>query len=144
MSGAAKSAHDLGRALAEFPPSLVTADRRPTDPGEPVARSKVALAIFTRASAISNSALANCARLRRSVEEDTDCTSLPELTIVWLALCLSRLACVATNAGTAGVARSFLQGAALAVALDDPLLLCWIPSISDGGAEYPVGCSIVG
>ena len=123
MSGAAKSAHDLGRALVEFPPSLVTSARRPTDPAcEPVARSKLAWAIIIRASAISYLAFANCARLRRSVDEVTDCTSLPELTIVWLALCKLIFACVATNAGAAGVARCFLHGAALAVALDEPLL----------------------
>ena len=122
MSGAAKSAHDLGRALVEFPPSLVTSARRPTDPAcEPFARSKLAWAIITRASAISYLAFANCARLRRSVDEVTDCTSLPELTLVWLALSKLIFACVATNAGAAGVARCFLHGAPLAMVLDEPL-----------------------
>ena len=45
---------------------------------------------------------------------------------------------VASNAGAAGVARCFFNGAAFAVALDEPLLFSTVTSVSDGGADYPV------
>ncbi len=84
-------------------------------------------------------------RLDVSCEEAIDKSSLPELTLsavlgAWLrcSMCSS----VASNAGTAGVARSFFSGAHTGVALEEPLLLSEL-SCADGGAEYPVG-SIVG
>ena len=54
---------------------------------------------------------------------------------IWPAMCASTFANVATNAGAAGVERNFFVGAALAVALDEPLLLSMAASNSDGGAE---------
>ena len=65
--------------------------------------------------------------------------------LIWLAtlLCWLTFSNVAINAGTSGIARCFFLGATLAVALDELLLFSAL-SCSDGGAKYPVGCSIVG
>ena len=109
----ANSAHGLGRARAEFPPSLATSASIPIDPAMEVAwassgsassSSCSALARSSSRLAVSRLAFASATRRTRSADETSD--FIRELLELWIIVVSLSTMCgiVAVVAGIAGTA----------------------------------------